>query len=141
MDNSSRNIDQHLLKAYRETIYQVFEPSIALKIDTINPVLNQFLQENDVTTWAFITAWNPKSQVLSYKENTQRHQELIQIVEKAAYPYFIGKGIGKDSNWEPEWSLFILNISKTEAIKLGKYFDQNAIVFGIQNEAPQLLLL
>ena len=140
MENSSCNIDQHLLNAYQETIYQVLDPLISIKIGVFNPVLNAFLRENDATTWAFITAWNPKSQLLSIQANNQRQKELTQKVKKAGFTYFIGEGIGKDLNWTPEQSLFILNISKAKAVEFVRYFDQNTIVFGVQNEPPQLII-
>jgi hypothetical protein len=62
------------------------------------------------------------------------------MVERAGYPYFMGKGIGIDPDWKPELSLFILNIPKADAIAIGKYFDQNAIVFGRLHEFPALLI-
>lgn len=62
------------------------------------------------------------------------------MVRQAGYTFFLGQGIVLDANWEPECSLFIINIIEKEAITLGKYFDQNAIVFGYQNEVPQLLI-
>lgn len=141
MDNSSDNIDQQLLKAYQETVYQVLEPPLSIQIGVLSADLNTFLQENDATTWAFITAWNPKSQRLSQKENKQRHQELIKMVKNAGYLYFIGKGIGENPDWEPELSLLILNIAKIDAIQIGKYFNQNAIVFGVYGDVPILVII
>lgn len=92
-------------------------------------------------TWAFITAWNPKSKLLSPQENNQRHKELIKIIKKTGYPYFIGKGIGKEAGWEPEISLLILHIDKETALQIGQYFNQNAIVFGEQGKKPKLLII
>lgn len=140
MDNSSCNIDQHLLNAYQQTIYQVIDPPISIKTGVVNLVLDAFLRENDATSWAFITAWNPKSQLLSIQENNQRQKELTQMVKKAGFTYFMGEGIGNDPTWTPEESLFILNISKAKAMEFARYFDQNAIVFGVQNESPQLII-
>lgn len=141
MDNSSDNIDQQLLKAYQETVYQVLEPPLSIQIGVLSADLNTFLQENDATTWAFITAWNPKSQRLSQKENKRRHKELIKMVKNAGYLYFIGKGMGKNADWEPEMSLLILNIPIINAIQIGKYFNQNAIVFGAYGDVPILVII
>jgi len=141
MDDSSGNIDQQLLKAYQETTYEVMAPPISIQIGVQNPVLDAFLQENDAQSWAFITAWNPQSQLLSHKENNRRHQELTKMVKNAGYPYFIGKGIGKKEDWEPELSLFIIHISKAKATETGSYFNQKAIVFGEKGGLPTLLFL
>ncbi|MFN7119775.1 MAG: DUF3293 domain-containing protein [Saprospiraceae bacterium] len=141
MDNSYGNIDQSLLKAYEETIYQVLEPPISIQINMPNADLAAFLRAHDARTWAFITAWNPKSQLLSPQENNQRHTELVKRIKKGSYPFFLGKGIGKDANWEPEVSLFVLHISKMEALQVGRYFEQNAIVFGERDGLPTLLFI
>lgn len=140
MDDSSCNIDQQLLNAYRNTIYWVEDLALKIQIGIKNSVLDTILEKQQASCWAFITAWNPRSKWLLPEENTQRHKLLITRVEQAGYPYFTGKGIGLDKDWEPETSLFILNISKANAIAIGKYFDQNAIVFGSLDESPTLLI-
>ncbi len=57
------------------------------------------------------------------------------------YICFEGEGRGSDDKWKPELSLLILGISKENAIKLGKEFEQNAIVYGAKGELPELLIL
>jgi len=34
-----------------------------------------------------------------------------------------------------------LNIPKAKAIEIGKYFNQNAVVFGQKGDLPELLIL
>lgn len=123
------------------TVYHIAEFLIAIKIGQANPALESLLDQQNASSWAFITAWNPKSIPLSQIENETRHQALIEMIEKLGYSYFIGKGIGADKNWTPEVSLFILNIPKAKAIQIGHYFNQNAIVFGQKEELPILLFL
>lgn len=139
MEDNYCNIDQLLLRAYLETIYTVEKLDIQIQIGQKNEELENLLVQYNAPSWAFITAWNPKSVSLSKDENLQRHQRLVEMVEKAAYSYFVGKGVGKGTTWEPELSLLILNIPTSEALKLGKYFDQKAIVYGEKGGLPQLL--
>ena len=68
-----------------------------------------------------------------------RHEELKDLTKN--YMTFEGHGVGQDPTWEPELSLFIIGISKDDALKIGKEFEQNAIVYGLINETPQLLIL
>lgn len=139
MDDNYSIIDQRLLQAYLHTTYQVDFPDIKIKIGEPNPDLNALLVSSQTESWAFITAWNPKSSLLSTKENDWRHQKLVRIVKNTGYPHFEGKGIGKDSDWPPEISLLILGISKMEALELGREFRQNAIVFGEKSQVPALI--
>lgn len=139
MDDNYRNIDQRLLQAYVRTIYRVENPPIDIKIGMPHQELDILLQKYQSKNWAFISAWNPGSLPLSKEENELRHQALLNKIQTANYPYFEGEGIGEDEYWAPEKSLLILGISKVEALKIGKYFDQNAIVFGQFQQAAQLL--
>ncbi len=139
MDDNYRNIDQSLLAAYVRTTYRVDALDLQIRIGLANANLQQLLTTYGAHTWAFITAWNPKSVLLSQHENEARHEMLVKIIEKMSYPYFVGHGIGDDENWPPEQSLLILGISKQEALALGRQFEQNAIVFGTQNTLPTLV--
>lgn len=59
-----------LLQAYRETEYRGFNDShIVLLIDQFNKASDALLVDRDVTTAAFITAWNPHSKPVSKSEN------------------------------------------------------------------------
>ena len=139
MDDNSLNIDQHVVQAYLNTIYAVKKPKLSIKIGEINQPLNIFLIDNNSFTWAFVSAFNPHSTILSDEENELRHSDLIQSVINLNFRYCEGEGIPPDDSWKAEKSLLILDIAKKDAIDLGKTYNQNAIVFGRLNQAPELV--
>lgn len=141
MDDNSRNIDEQLRQAYLATSYEVPHLGIKLQIGIENWHLKEFLIDNNVFSWAFISAFNPFSQPLPDQENEQRHTKLIDFVNKRQWVFAEGLGVPHSDDWIPEKSLFLLDISKKEAIHLGKIFEQNAIVFGHLGQAPELLFL
>jgi hypothetical protein len=128
-----------LIEAYKNTKYKVFEPGIIIEIGVLNQDVDGLLIEYKSVEWAFITAYNPYSRVLTNDENKMRHDELKELTK--SYITFEGHGVGEDPAWEPELSLFILGISKEEASLIGKKFEQNAIVYGKTNSEPELLIL
>ncbi len=128
-----------LIEAYKSSKYKVFEPDIIIEIGVLNQDVDDLLIEYKSVEWAFITAYNPYSRVLTNDENRMRHEELKESTK--AYITFEGHGAGEDPAWEPELSLFIIGISKDEASLIGKRFEQNAIVFGVINKPPELLIL
>ena len=128
-----------LLEAYKNTKYKVFQHDIVIEIDIINDKLKELLNKYNSTDWAFITAFNPYSKALNQDENIDRHNELKELTN--SYIIFEGHGVGEDPTWEPELSLFIIGISKGDASKIGKEFEQNAIVYGEVNNPPELLIL
>ena len=65
MDDNYRNIDQSLLAAYVRTTYRVDALDLQIRIGLANANLQQLLTTYGAQTWAFITAWNPKSVLLS----------------------------------------------------------------------------
>ncbi|MFK7770541.1 MAG: DUF3293 domain-containing protein [Saprospiraceae bacterium] len=141
MDDNSRNIDQQLRDAYLATSYEVKHLGLQLRIGEENWDLEEFLIDNNVFSWCFISAWNPFSHPLSPSENDIRHAKLKNLVKLNQWVSAEGFGIPQNLNWKAEKSLFILDISKAEAIDLGKKFDQNAIVIGRLGKPPELLFL
>ncbi|MEM1319454.1 MAG: DUF3293 domain-containing protein [Bacteroidota bacterium] len=140
MDDSSGNIDQQLLAAYRNTTYRVFTPDLAIRIGIDNDELNTFLFDNNAFSWAFISAANPGSEEqLPASINQKRHQQLIQQVLEGRWRYCEAAGQPDSADWQPEPSLLILDISQQEALALGRAFQQKAIVFGLF-EQPGVLL-
>lgn len=141
MDDISRNIDQRLRDAYLETLYEVKYLDLQLRIGEENWHLEEFLIDNNVFSWAFISAWNPFSQPLSPSENENRHSKLVDFAKKKHWVFAEGFGVPQNEDWQAEKSLLLLDISRIEAINLGKRFDQNAIVIGRLGKAPELIFL
>lgn len=128
-----------LIEAYKKTKYIVFEPTLTIEIGKLNPDLNNLILNHNSNVWAFITAYNPYSKVLTNDENKMRHYELKELTKN--YVTVEGHGVGEDPTWEPELSLFIIGISRIEASIIGKKFEQNAIVYGELNNSPELIIL
>ncbi|TGN00676.1 DUF3293 domain-containing protein [Leptospira yasudae] len=145
-------MDEKLRNEYLNTRYTAYlreeskgaditEPSALIEIlaETFNPKLDELLNRRGQIEWAFITAWNPKSLVLSLEENQRRNRELENRI--SSYSYFRGKGIGTDPSWVPEESFLILGMDMRSACDLGKEFGQNAIIFGKKGDRSQLIEL
>jgi hypothetical protein len=128
-----------LINAYNTTEYKVYSPAMVIKIGLANQELNDLLISFNASTWAYITAFNPFSKILTEAENLKRHEELkVKIVN---YKFYEGEGVGEDKAWEPEVSLLVLGISLNDAIKIGKFYEQNAIVVGEIGGVPELKML
>lgn len=128
-----------LIEAYKNTKYKVFELNLTIEIGKSNQEVDAILAKYNASEWAFITAFNPYSRVLTDNENKIRHEELKNLTEN--YVTYEGHGVGEDPTWEPELSLLIIGISKEEASILGNKFEQNAIVYGKLNDTTDLLVL
>ena len=126
-------------EAYEGTKFMVFNPALVIEVNKKCHELNGLLKKHNAKEWAYITAWNPFSKVLPDIENSQRHQQLVELVKE--YPCFEGEGVGADAVWKPEKSLLMLGITKEEAIEIGTKLEQNAIVYGRINEPVELLQL
>lgn len=127
--------------AYRRTTYRVFagDSPIDIRIGSAPPALARLLENGGATTWAFVTAWNPRSNALPPDENQARQRALIELVGRHGWPALPGLGIGHDETWQPEESLLILGISRQEALGLARRFGQAAIVFGERGGPAELV--
>lgn len=89
---------------------------------------------------AFITAFNPFSEVLSADENELRHQSLIEEIGRLERDKYEGFGSDQSGDWPVEKSLLVLDVEKPRAIKLAKDFGQNAILWIEQDAIPRLVV-
>ena len=123
---------KQLSQSYRQTTYKVLtgQGPVHLRIDQHSKVLDDLLIEHGAQFWAFITAWNPYSQVLTLAENRQRNSILERQIKHMKLHYLPGLGCGDDPSWMPEESWFVFDLSRANAIQLGQLFEQNAVVLG-----------
>jgi hypothetical protein len=130
--------DLELEEAYHKTRYIVAD--IILCVDKTNAQLDDLLIKNNCTTYAFITAHNPLSKLLSENENKILHEQLISFIKKSEFNYLEGYGEGT-GGWPNETSLLILGMRKEEAIACGVKFNQKAIIFGQLKGAASLIMI
>lgn len=134
-------MNRQLLQAYQQTTYRVLAPEFDIRIGELHPNLDQFLRKSGYKTWAFITAWNPKSQELSTSENRARNSSLLSRLKSHQLSTYKALGIPDEGDWTPEESFFIPDISRQQAMELGLQHGQNAIVFGDIGKDAELLEL
>jgi len=85
-----------------------------------------------VKTFAIITWENPKGKESPAEYNKQKNKELQELLGRGSYGYIKIKG--KYGNYENPF--FIMNITRSAAIDLGKEGDQDSVIFGAVN-APE----
>ncbi len=124
--------------AYRATLYTV--PGLGLKLFIGRPSrsLDAVLRYFDRAQWAFVTAANPRSKRLDERANAVRHHALRQRVWAGGWQGFEGYSVALDGRWPPESALLVLGIDEAAAVRLGRSFDQNAIVVGRRGAPPAL---
>jgi hypothetical protein len=127
---AARQLD--LWAAYRRTSFVVMgaRREITIRAGSRNPALDRFLAGVGATRWAFLTAYNPESRVLSGRENTQRQRQLVEELVAAGYSTLRGEGRDPTGEWTAEPSLLVLGIGRREARAFGRQFGQLAIVTG-----------
>ncbi|MEN0003788.1 MAG: DUF3293 domain-containing protein [Bacteroidota bacterium] len=139
MDDSSGMVDQALETAYRATNYIVFSPAFTIHIDAFHHALDAWLSQYEYTRWCFITAANPKSQLLAAAANLQRNEQLKERLNQLGYSYFHGQGCSIEGNWPCEPSFWVPGIPKAAAIALAIAFGQHAIVYGAFAQKAKLI--
>jgi uncharacterized protein DUF3293 len=139
--DQSMSATDELWSAYESTIFCAKVDGVTINIEPgrHNSTLDGILESRAVTTWAFITAWNPSSRLLTPEENASRQNRLEADINGLGYEMFTGVGQPAEGNWLPEQSVLILGISKEDAIALGGKYGQLAIVVGQYRQAATLV--
>ncbi len=134
-------MDAALWNAYQATTFVAEIDGVVVRIrpGQPHPDLDHILASLSLGQWAFITAWNPRSQLLSPVENDRRHEELRAAVAEFGYESVEGDGIPAEANWRSERSLLVLGITEDDALALGRRFGQYAIVVGEHGRSARLL--
>ena len=132
-------IPEELMNAYLDTDYIVSDdPPLLLRIGEASDDARIMLASLGVSTAAFMTAWNPRSELLSDSDNDDRQANLLSEIEMRRLNYLVGYAERED--WR-EYSYLILGISRDEATALAGQFEQNAYVWLPDNGIPELTCL
>jgi len=135
-------IDASTVDAYRSTIYRVNgNPQFALIVDVASSALLTLHKSANVSSTAFITAYNPFSEVVSTPENLRLQGLLASELKSMNLQYHEGVGQHPSNQWAGEPSFLVLGIELDAAKRLGTQFKQNAILWCGSDAVPQLVLL
>ena len=106
-------IHPELVKAYLNARYsiEVFGRNIQLAIDKTNPLLTSIMNDYEVVTAAFITAFNPYSRIINFEENKIMQMQLEKDVSTLGYRFLKGFGEDFSGKWHKEESILILGIT------------------------------
>ena len=94
-----------------------------------------------VATAIYVTAWNPLSDAVDVTANRARNRLLAQDLEQVCSAVFEGEGEGRDKAWPAEESFLGLGLTFEQAVHLGRFYRQNAIVWVEADAVPRLVLL
>ena len=129
-----------LRRAYARTTFRAVTPlgTLDLRVGRRSELLNKLLRRYALGPWAYITAANPGSQLLTPEENGRRNRILADRLERSGFVFFPGEGIGDDAGWPSEESFLVLGMSGDQAAAIGRDYGQLAVVTGQYRGAPEL---
>lgn len=130
-----------LLEAYRTTCFAAYDGDRAIiaLVDRHVPEMDALLERQAARSGVFITAWNPRSVVLSPERNTAAAERLAARVAAEGFRALPHRGFSLDPAWQPEEGLFVLDIDFDYAVAMAAEFGQNAIT-AVMHGRPAVLL-
>lgn len=127
---SNKTIHPGLIRAYREAKYVIgMDTPIILRIGQANRQLKNLLDAHKVATAAFITAFNPYSEVLNDEENQAAQNSLLMDIQKFGLKVVDGYGQDMAEEWPRESSVLALGITESQAEGLADKYGQNGFVW------------
>jgi len=136
-------MDQALLRSYYATVYELPSPKgmvrASLDGETVRDV--ESFPELLRTTFAILTAYNPRSMLLPRRVNEGRHQVMRDMLILGCYrvePCVGYEGDAKESVWrEPAW--LVHGMDREEAAAFGRVFRQNSVIF-VRDGRPEIIV-
>jgi len=135
-------LDEALIAAYRATDYVLFVAEgqeVILNIGAPNAAFDRVLDRRNAATAVVVTAYNPRSIVLSESENRARHAALTALLEARGHDYALGEGRDPTGHWKAELECVVFGIPVEAGLELARRFEQNAIVFVRKGGVPELV--
>lgn len=141
--NIGSNVAPTLIAAYRATLYCVngVSPPFLLRIDEPSADLAACHRAAGVECSAFITAWNPASELKSPTENADAQSRLESRLRAGGYRLIEGLGLDPTGQWEGEESFLVLAMERASACEVGLEFSQNSCIWAGFDAVPRLVLL
>jgi len=109
-------LSPELLASYKNADYVVFghqrgSPELVIRVDRVNPALDELLTHNEAASAAFVTACNPRGEKKTYEENEAAAAALRASPALIGYAWFKGEGRDPEGRWPAEPSLLIVGIA------------------------------
>lgn len=79
--------------------------------------------------FVLVTAYNPRSVALGVEENRRRNAALGEALRARGLEFAPSSGASPDGAWE-EPGFVVFEVSLSEALDLGRRFEQHAVVWG-----------
>ena len=136
-------MDQPLLRSYSATVYEFpsLQGLIRASLDGEALTDATSLPELLGTTFAILTAYNPRSMLLPRRVNEQRHYVMRDLLVLGCYrvePCVGYEPDKKDSVWrEPAW--LVHGMLRDEAISFGRVFRQNSVIHTVEGR-PEIIV-
>lgn len=130
-------ISKHLIDAYHLATYLSSCLSTPIRIGECHTELDTILEKYRKNTWAYITAYNPYSRILTAPQNRERNENLRRVI--SSFTYFDGESIDPNGVWPSESSYLIIGVNIEKAKRISAKFQQNAFLFGEIKQSAMII--
>jgi Protein of unknown function (DUF3293) len=130
-----------LLESYRTCRYELHLPTgtIHLAVDQHCPPLGDLLRAAGCTSAAWLTAFNPGSQLGTETQNSDSQKRLERRLQRACYRLISGTAVDPAGHWPPEPSLFVPGMLLGDAESTARDFGQLAFLWIEADAVPRLV--
>jgi len=132
-----------LIHAFIQTDYLIVHnhQKMILRIGEYSVPLKNLHTNLGHSNSAIITAFNPRSTIYPIDENMRRQRELESDLKAQGLILIPATGKDPQMQWPGEPGFLAVGISQDDAFRLGRKYQQNAIVYADPEAVPTLVLL
>ena len=130
-----------LCQAFKSTDYIAELPDgyFVFHIGQDKPATTSMMDRFGITTFAYITAWNPYSQIADSTKNGEANISLENELKRSGHQYFPCNGTDPSNTWPAEPGFIIFNCDRRWLKKLARRYRQHAIAYATKGRLPRLL--
>lgn len=130
-----------LLESYRNATYELHLPTgtIQLVVDQHCPGLHGLLCASGCARAAWLTAFNPGSQLRADALNVTAQEQLELQLLRSGHNLFPGTATDPAGQWPLEPGFLAIGISRADALSVAREFHQTAILWCEADAVPKLV--
>lgn len=130
-----------LSQAFKSTDYNAELPDelFVFHIGQDKSATTSMMDRFGITTFAYITAWNPYSQIADSAKNEEANLRLENELKLSGLKFFQCNGTDPSKIWPSEPGFIIFDCDRRWVKKLARRYRQHAIAYATKGRLPRLI--
>lgn len=106
------------------------DTTVSVEVGRTHPALDSWVGDYQLSSWCFVTAWNPRAELCDRRENARANVALFMALQGDGHPTVSATAQPRTGDWPVEPGFVVVGVTRDEAVTYARRYGQLACVFG-----------